>query len=54
MVCVAQSEEWDRNPPFTQIEYTSVAQLVEHWIPNPGVGGSTPSWSANKEAIRES
>lgn len=23
--------------------HTDVAQLVEHWIPNPGVGGSSPS-----------
>ena len=23
--------------------YTSVAQLVEHWSPKPGVGGSSPS-----------
>lgn len=22
---------------------TGVAQLAEHWIPNPGVGGSSPS-----------
>ena len=28
--------------------HTSVAQLVEHRIPNPGVGGSNPSWSATR------
>ena len=28
------------------VNYGSVAQLVEHRSPKPGVGGSSPSWSA--------
>ena len=30
--------------------YMPVAQLVEHWIPNPGVEGSSPSGYANTNA----
>lgn len=26
-----------------------VAQLVEHWVEDPGVGGSSPSWSTKRE-----
>ena len=33
--------------------YTSVAQLVEHRIPNSGVGGSRPSWSANNGSVAQ-
>ena len=28
-----------------------IAQLVEHWIPNPGVEGSSPSAPANRDAL---
>ena len=31
------------------LKNTSVAQLVEHWSPKSGVGGSNPSRRANKE-----
>ncbi len=30
------------------ILFRPIAQLVEHWSPKPGVGGSSPSWPAKK------
>ena len=30
-----------------------IAQLVEHWSPKPGVGGSSPSWPAIKKVDME-
>ena len=31
---------------LTSSSYASLAQLVEHWSPKPGVGGSSPSGCA--------
>ncbi len=35
---------------FGKREYDRpIAQLVEHWSPKPGAGGSSPSWPAIQE-----
>ena len=43
-LCTTDAEVGSSN--LSEGTHTSVAQLVEHWIPNPGVGGSSPSWCA--------
>ncbi len=46
MVQRAHCTQRDEAVSFVLKQCRPIAQLVEHWSPKPGAGGSSPSWPA--------